>query len=503
MRNVQASPSARFSETGSVLPRVEIFAAGTHRGKTYTIRDLDDMVDAFRKYSASGGKTSVPLAVPAVLGHDEAAEQDLLQQTGLPAAAWCEDLWREGDTLCARLEDVPPVIAKLIKTRRYRRVSAEVYDRHPPGLPTAGLAKRMLRRIAFLGGEIPQVKTLADIPTDFSESRPFAKVGRRVTQLRAVRVVPRPEAGSFLIFSEVTEMDKEALLAKLQEFGMDTAALQGCDENALSEMVRVLGGKADDAKAAATDTPTPDASTPDATVSPTVEKQGDMTITHKDGEAGGAAGGDGATPGTDTASTPGGAGGDMAPPPADAPPEKMAAYHSAMHKKFSAMCSKMSEDPRYREIQARLDRTDAMVRQREAAERKASVNARLNLLVQSGKVLPAEREAGLDDALLAIPAEAVAKFSENGKTVEVPVLDRILTALESRPVLMKFGERVAGPAPKKAGSEDAEIAKLEEHYEQFSEQFEKSNVTRDRLIAGYKAERQRNPKLTAEEFVSV
>lgn len=497
------TPLVRFSESPGTLDRVEIFAAGNHRGKVYTTRDLDDMVDAFRRYSRPQGSKGAPLVVPAVIGHDEAAEQTLLQQTGLPAAAWCTDLWREGDVLCARLDDLAPEVARLIAARRYRRVSAEIYDRHPAGLPTAGLAKRMLRRIAFLGGEIPQVKTLADIPIPHSESW-SGSAARRITRLRAVEVIRRPRAESFLVFSEVVPMDKDALLAQLQKLGTDTSALAACDEGALSEMVRVLtDAKGGQQAAQQADATTPDqvASTPDATnpstpadaatpastetATPPVEKQGDMTITHDGGN-------------TNVQAT----GGDDAPPPPGSPPEKMAAYHKSMCDKYTAQCQKYSEDPRFREIDERLARADQMARQRETAERKAMVTSRLNACVQSGRVLPAERDAGLDDALLAIPTDAVAKFSEGGKVVEVPVLDRILTALEARPVIVKFGERVAGPAPKKAGSEDAEIAKIEERYEQFSEEFERAGLTKEKLIDGFKAERKVHPKRTAEEYLN-
>ena len=62
-----------------MLKGVDIFAAGTHRGKTYTPADLDQMVDNFNKFS-KGSKPGVrvPLAIPrlmpgapAVLGHEE------------------------------------------------------------------------------------------------------------------------------------------------------------------------------------------------------------------------------------------------------------------------------------------------------------------------------------------------------------------------------------------------------------------------------------------------
>ncbi len=62
-----------------------------------------------------------------------------------------------------------PVIASLLGGKTYRRVSAEIYDEPPDGLPPdpdTGLPPtgKMLRRVAFLGGDIPEVKGLGDIP---------------------------------------------------------------------------------------------------------------------------------------------------------------------------------------------------------------------------------------------------------------------------------------------------------------------------------------------------
>ncbi len=53
----------------------------------------------------------------------------------------------------------------------------------------------------------------------------------------------------------------------------------------------------------------------------------------------------------------------------------------------------------------------------------------------------------------------------------------------------------------RAGATDEQ--KLGRHYELFSEQFEKNGLTKEKLLLGFKAEKARKPKLTAEEFLNV
>lgn len=161
---VQDKPKwAEFGEGSATLHGVEIFANGEHRGKTYDDVQLDEMVRNFRKYSV--GKKPL-LRVPAVLGHEET--QEFLDRSDLPAAAWATDVFRgrkecpacmgeggkcemcggkgEIGTLKADFADVPPKVARLLKGKTYRQVSAEIYDEPPEGIPGEGA---MLRRVAF------------------------------------------------------------------------------------------------------------------------------------------------------------------------------------------------------------------------------------------------------------------------------------------------------------------------------------------------------------------
>lgn len=225
-----------FSEGGSSLRGVEIFAAGTHRGKTYTTADLDSMVRNFRR--ASTGQRP-GFRVPLVIGHEET--QEFLERSDLPAAGWAARVWRDGDKLKADFEDVPPKVARLLKGKAYRTVSSEVYDEPPEGVPGDG---KMLRRVALLGGDIPQVKSLDDIPEPEPHSERFARWRPVVFRFR--EVIERPGAGTFFCFSEVEPMDRQKMLEALAQHGIDTSTItDAVPDEVLAEMLRVCEDKDD------------------------------------------------------------------------------------------------------------------------------------------------------------------------------------------------------------------------------------------------------------------
>lgn len=101
------------------------------------------------------------LVPPIVLGHDEG--QAMLQSSGYPSAGWITDLKRKeaSNILLAKFTRVPPEIVKLIESKAYSKVSAELYVDYIDGAgrhygPT-------LRRVAILGADVPHIKSLADL----------------------------------------------------------------------------------------------------------------------------------------------------------------------------------------------------------------------------------------------------------------------------------------------------------------------------------------------------
>lgn len=130
---------------------VEIFAAGTWNGDTYTEKDLDAMVSAFRE-------TSSFFKPYLKLGHND--EQQLIQNDGLPAAGWIGSIYRIGEKLMADFVDIPQKIFELIENKAYRKVSSEIYwninikeTKYP----------YLLGAVALLGADTPAVSTLNDI----------------------------------------------------------------------------------------------------------------------------------------------------------------------------------------------------------------------------------------------------------------------------------------------------------------------------------------------------
>ncbi|HVR06912.1 MAG TPA: hypothetical protein VMW75_02595 [Thermoanaerobaculia bacterium] len=266
------------------LPEQEIFATGTHRGKDYTHRDLDEMVANFKRFST--GKKPL-LRVPAVIGHEE--NQEFLDRSDLPAAGWMTDVTNvkekcpdcggsgkmsvrdresqgqgtlmddHGQAPCPRcvgtgvastakatFKDVPRQVARLLKRRAYATVSAEIYDKPPEGIPGEG---KCFRRVAFLGGEIPALKSLDDINDlyEHAEDLPAAPPVR----LTFARALASKTPGAWVCFSEVQKMDpdtqpdagagndRESLIAKLEGMGFSREVLDKADDALLAEILRV------------------------------------------------------------------------------------------------------------------------------------------------------------------------------------------------------------------------------------------------------------------------
>lgn len=216
------------------LRNVEIFATGRHKGEDYSDADLDDMVRNFNQFSVRRAGREPLVKVPGVIGHEE--EQPLLENTGIPKVAtptrleakkgipckWCDGSGRwsydgqrylcpgcrgkgKQSLLLADFDEIPPSIAKLINGRAYDQVSAEVYDEPPEGVPGKG---KMLRRVAFLGGDLPHIKSLADLPhADYAEFREDlgAPPSARIRMSRVARLT-RGAAGVAVVFSEIRPM---------------------------------------------------------------------------------------------------------------------------------------------------------------------------------------------------------------------------------------------------------------------------------------------------------
>lgn len=140
---------------------VEIFAAGSFNGDTYTEQDLDAMVEAFDK---------VGFKPPIKAGHQDAQEDEKTSRRvfGEPALGYVRRIYRNGKKLLADLTKVPRRFADLIKAGSYSRISAEVYwaysNHDGEKLP------RVLKAISFLGADIPALTNLKEIEALFQRN---------------------------------------------------------------------------------------------------------------------------------------------------------------------------------------------------------------------------------------------------------------------------------------------------------------------------------------------
>ena len=142
------------AETFAEIRDMEVFEAGTHRGREYTTADLDKMIANQREND---------IDPPLVVGHSE--DQALLQAEGLPAAGWLTSLKRVGKKLLASFGDVPRVVAEAIQRSAYKKRSVELYQDYAG----RGLT---LRRVALLGADVPEIKSLSDALAMYGENDP-------------------------------------------------------------------------------------------------------------------------------------------------------------------------------------------------------------------------------------------------------------------------------------------------------------------------------------------
>lgn len=138
------------------LVELEISRAGSYPQGEITMEDLEEIARAYD-----------PLLheAPLVLDHAPPGEE----HRG-PAYGWVKELKRLGDTLVARISQVPAELKELVSSGRYKHRSAEVY------LDFQGTGKKYLKRVALLGAAVPAVKGLE--PIKLAEPHPAAAGGQ-------------------------------------------------------------------------------------------------------------------------------------------------------------------------------------------------------------------------------------------------------------------------------------------------------------------------------------
>jgi len=222
----------RDSKPGKLSKPIRLFSTGwveDAKGREYFgTEQLDRIVKNFETLSKgwTANNREQRLHNPAVyipasvsIGHDEdqSFAKALLGRSDNPAAGWVTRMWRSGDFLMGEVENVPPEVKREIDEGRLRTWSAEIYRNFKDDSGKEwGPA---FRRLAFLGGDIPKRKDLGTLPPVIlmSESGPGTLLGHRN------RLVRMRDRNLLLCFSEGYTVDRNAMLAALQQAGMDTS----------------------------------------------------------------------------------------------------------------------------------------------------------------------------------------------------------------------------------------------------------------------------------------
>ncbi len=460
-----------------LIKNVEAFSVGEKRGRKYTPEDLKDIVENFHKY----GKGQRPgFDVPAVLGHEETQEgqQKFLENTGIPAAGWIRDAREDGQKLYLDME-ASPQLHKAIRSGHYGPVSIEIYDKPPEGLP--GAKGKMMRRLAMLGGEIPQDKNLARMSA-YSERLLLT------THLRDCIA----HDGYVTCFSEVAMPSHEEMVAKLAEHGFDPEALK-THEGCMAEMMRM----AETMKPAGGEETPPPGAPPggmDFDREPEPPKDDDERRKMK-------------------------AFGEKlikyAEPPAVSTETGMGKEHD-----MSDM-SKMSEELKgFFRAEATALRSEITalrsefkpVLERAAEDQQLEVLNFCEQMVAQGKLTPAQTDrkspfSVINELLELNNTEVVAKFSENGRDVPLTKRKRRMEQIKRGPLVWKNSEVAAGS---KGGvnqetqtDEESEIAKVRAFCEDPEhESFVRFSGGVEEVVKGFKAERRNRPGLKAADVLA-
>jgi hypothetical protein len=212
------------------IPRVVMFGSGLLRDDMPPW-SRDDIAAIARNFQALSTGPTPPMPVAIGLDHVD----------GGPAVGRVTKLWQEpGGVLVAEFDDLPKLFAEAIRQGLWFRVSAEIEDAPPFGLPGDGMT---LTGVTLLGAKRPQIKWTSHL----QDLVKFAEAARR--PLRPRRFVSRRRGRGFSVWSE-SVMDRATLLQQLVDAGVPQAFVDKLDaiakdDTELVELVNVwLAAKA-------------------------------------------------------------------------------------------------------------------------------------------------------------------------------------------------------------------------------------------------------------------
>ncbi len=198
--------------------------------------------------------------------------------------------------------------------------------------------------------------------------------------------------------------------------------------------------------------------------------------------------------------------------------KKFGEYNEPMEKDEEEKMAKMSETDRavYKAIEAYKKQQSAEIAQlhkfREetvAQQKSLTIETFCESMAQAGKLAPTEFMPRKGDKpptgttyhrlLRADARSKVVKFSDGDKTVEDTELAAQMAEIRRR--RSAFVERFKD-APLGKEHEDAHVEAIVQKFSEHEEAFRRMGQTEEKLVSAYKAERERNPKLTADQFLN-
>lgn len=151
LQKIEGSKSGGKTSHSMTLRNREIFSVGTWKGSKKVTADtkfLDSIVSSYEGLNSKVNGYSIPIK----LGHN--------RKIGEPAYGYATNVHRDGGTLLADFEDMPPEIVDAINAKRYNAVSVELW----PEIEHAGeVFEQVLGGVALLGAEWPAVKGLKPV----------------------------------------------------------------------------------------------------------------------------------------------------------------------------------------------------------------------------------------------------------------------------------------------------------------------------------------------------
>lgn len=161
---------------------IQIFRTGRHTDMSGTVAGFSeaDLAAMAAVYDPALSEA------PIVVGHPK---------SDAPAYGWIKGLKAEGGALYAEPDQVDPAFAELVRSGRYKKLSACFYAPQSAANPKPGAY--YLRHVGFLGAQPPAIKGLAPVQfaegeeglvtVEFSEGESLSLAARLIGLLRGVR----------------------------------------------------------------------------------------------------------------------------------------------------------------------------------------------------------------------------------------------------------------------------------------------------------------------------